>query len=71
MSEDQINHPSHYQGNSLEAIQVIEAFDLGFALGNTIKYVLRAGKKDSKLKDLKKAQWYLAYEISKLEKKDA
>lgn len=71
MNEDQINHPSHYQGNSLEAIQVIEAFDLGFALGNTIKYVLRAGKKDSKLKDLKKAQWYLAYEISKMEKKDA
>jgi hypothetical protein len=71
MSEDPINHPSHYQGNALEAIQVIEAFDLGFALGNTIKYVLRAGKKDCRLKDLKKAQWYLAYEISKLEKQDA
>lgn len=37
-----INHPDHYQGNDLEAIDVIESFGLGFCLGNVIKYVLRA-----------------------------
>jgi hypothetical protein len=67
MSEDQINHPSHYQGNDLEAIDVIEAFGLGFNLGNVVKYVLRAGKKDCRLKDLKKAHWYLTRELLNLE----
>lgn len=62
MSEE-INHPSHYQGNGLEAIHVIECFNLGFRLGNTIKYILRAGNKGCRLKDLKKALWYLEREI--------
>lgn len=66
---DKVNHPSHYKGKHLEAIQVIEAFDLGFNLGNTIKYVLRAGKKENRLEDLKKAQWYLLREISNAESK--
>lgn len=66
---DKINHPSHYQSGNMETIQVIEAFGLGFNLGNCIKYILRAWKKDSKLQDLQKAQWYLLREISKLEAK--
>lgn len=68
--KEAINHPSHYQSSKMEVIEVIEAFDLGFCLGNTIKYVLRAGKKD-KLKtveDLKKAVWYLNREIETIEK---
>ena len=69
---DQVNHPAHYGGadNPYEAIKVIEAWGLGFSLGNAVKYIARAGKKDSVLQDLKKARWYLDREISKREKSD-
>jgi hypothetical protein len=40
---------------------------LGFNLGNAIKYISRAGRKDNTLEDLKKAKFYLDYEISMLE----
>lgn len=55
---DLINHPPHYKGRSLEAIDVIEAFELGFCEGNVVKYVLRWRKKNG-LADLQKARWYL------------
>jgi len=63
-----INHPNHYGGkdNPYEAIKVIEAWDLGFNLGNTIKYISRAGKKIDILEDLEKASWYINREINKL-----
>ena len=66
---DAINHPEHYGGSesTYEAIKVIEAWDLGFNLGNVVKYISRAGKKGSKLEDLRKAQWYLNHEIQRLE----
>jgi len=58
---------SYYGGkdNPYEAIKVIEAWGLEFALGNVLKYISRAGKKDKakKLEDLKKAKWYLEREI--------
>ena len=56
---------SYYKANGIEAIDVIEAFGLSFTLGNCVKYVLRAGKKDSetRLKDLRKALDYLQHEI--------
>lgn len=60
---DNVNHPSHYKGKELECIQVIEAFDLGFCLGNVVKYVIRANKKGCRKEDLKKAMWYLSREI--------
>jgi uncharacterized protein DUF3310 len=65
-----VNHPQYYGGedNPYEAIKVIEAWKLGFCLGNTIKYIARAGKKDATVQDLKKARWYLDREISNLEK---
>jgi hypothetical protein len=67
-----VNHPAHYGGadNPYEAIKVIEAWGLGFALGNVVKYVLRAGRKPGvdAITDLGKAQWYLAHEFQKLEK---
>ena len=71
--EDMVNNPSHYGGkeNSYEVIKVLRAWGLGFNLGNTVKYISRAGKKygDTKLlEDLKKARFYLDYEISRLEK---
>jgi hypothetical protein len=72
MSE-QVDHPSHYGGknNEYEAIKVIDAWDLGFSLGNTVKYISRAGKKDptKEIEDLKKALFYLEHHIKTLEKK--
>jgi len=64
-ADSSVDHPSHYGGeeNPYEAIKVIEAWDLGFNLGNAVKYVARAGKKGDRLEDLKKAQWYLQREI--------
>lgn len=56
---DPVNNPHHYRGNKFECIDIIDDFDLDFCLGNCIKYILRAGKKDNKIEDLKKAQWYL------------
>jgi hypothetical protein len=46
--ENQINHPEHYGGenNPYEAIKVIESWELDFHLGNAIKYIYRAGKKE-------------------------
>lgn len=70
MKEETVNHPNHYQGNGIEAIDVIEAFSLGFNMGNAIKYLLRAGKKGDKIEDLKKAQWYLEREILNLEEEN-
>jgi len=71
MSQEQVNHPSHYGGedNPYEAIKVVEAWQLGFCLGNVVKYISRAGKKDSRkvLEDLKKSRWYLDREIGNLE----
>jgi len=71
---DAVNHPPHYGGadNPYEAIKVIEAWKLGFNLGNTVKYISRAGKKsDMDVQDLKKALWYLAREIENREKYNA
>ena len=70
--KEQVNHPQHYggQNNPYEAIKVIDAWDLGFSLGNTVKYISRAGKKgkDKELEDLRKALWYLQHHIETLEK---
>lgn len=65
-----VNHPPHYGGgdNPYEAIKVIEAWELDFHLGNTVKYISRAGKKDPKreLEDLEKAEWYLKRRIANI-----
>lgn len=71
---DNVNHPDHYGGkdNVYEAIKAIEAWNLGFCLGNVVKYLSRAGKKAGALtlEDLKKARWYLDREIQNLEKEE-
>lgn len=62
-----VNHPKHYQGKGgMEAIDVIEGFELGFNLGNAIKYILRAKRKDDVIQDLRKAIWYIRREISRI-----
>ena len=69
---EQVNHPQHYGGadNTYETIKIIEALDFDFHLGNTFKYIARAGKKNvnTELQDLKKALWYLQRRIDNLEK---
>ena len=73
MSKEAVNHPQHYGGenNQYEAIKVIEAWDLCFCLGNTVKYISRAVKKeiDKTVQDLEKAKWYLEREIENLKSK--
>lgn len=62
-----VDHPAHYGGvdNPYEAIKVIEAWALGFHLGNTVKYIARADSKGNRLEDLEKARWYLDREIAR------
>jgi hypothetical protein len=63
-----INHPSHYGGDTVyEAIKVIEAWRLGFRLGNVLKYIKRSQHKDNYLENLQKARWYLDREIAAVE----
>lgn len=64
-----VNHPSYYKTGGIEAIDVIEAWNLDFCLGNTVKYIARCGKKSDKVvEDLKKAAWYLSREIERMER---
>ena len=63
---DPVHNPPHYKSGGIEVIDVIEAFKLGYRLGNVIKYVLRAGRKGDALEDLQKAAWYLDRQIDKM-----
>jgi hypothetical protein len=69
-TEDSVNHPAHYTDGQIEVADFIADKNLDFFLGNVVKYVCRAGKKDPAklLEDLKKAQWYLNYKISQIER---
>lgn len=72
---DDVNCPKHYADSKIEVIDYIEDKNLGFCLGNVIKYVSRAGKKHSvgksdkekMIQDLKKARWYLDRRIREVE----
>ena len=68
---DMVNHPSHYNDGRIEVIDYIEDKNLGFHLGNAVKYISRAGKKgtgvDSTVEDLKKAIWYIERYIDLLQ----
>lgn len=58
--------PNHYK-QKVQPIDLIEAFDLNFNLGNVVKYVSRAGRKGEALEDLEKAFYYLKRELEKYE----
>lgn len=68
MTEENVNHPKHYNTGKYEVIDVIEDWQLDFNLGNTIKYIARANHKGKTLEDLQKAQWYLTRAIDNLKK---
>jgi hypothetical protein len=58
---DMVNHPPHYKVGGIEVIDYIESKELGYHLGNVIKYISRAGLKDGNvIQDLEKAEWYLS-----------
>lgn len=67
-NKETVNHPAHYNVNGIECFDVIEALDLNFNLGNTLKYLFRAGRKGDKLEDLRKARMCLDREIQRMEK---
>jgi hypothetical protein len=68
MTFDPVNKPSHYtEGRKFETIEVIEDWDLGFCLGNAVKYISRAGRKVNLVEDLKKARWYIDRQLAALE----
>ena len=68
---DPVNHPAHYNLGGIEVLSAIEAWELPYHLGNVVKYIARAGKKnpDTFLQDLQKAQFYLNRFITRQEEK--
>jgi len=58
---DAVNHPSHYTAGKIEVIDFIEDQNFPYHLGNAVKYICRAGKKDPDklVEDLQKAVWYI------------
>lgn len=70
--DDKVNHPSHYTYGKIEVINFIEQVtkdykpELSFAIGNAIKYISRANRKNGK-EDLDKARWYLNRAFEKWE----
>ena len=67
---DNVNHPAHYTFGTIEVIDVIEGLLLPYHLGNAVKYIARAGRKDPAKteEDLRKAIWYINRYISFLAK---
>ena len=68
LKTEAVDHPAHYTFGRIEVIDAIEAWDLGFHLGNVVKYVARAYRKGKLLQDLRKASWYLTRKINEIEK---
>ena len=62
-----VDHPKHYN-EGVEAIDVIESWDLNFNVGNVIKYMLRAPYKGEEIQDLEKAKWYLDRHLENIKK---
>jgi len=67
MTHDAVNSPDHYTAGGIETIDFIEAKQLGYHIGNAVKYLSRYALKDNPLQDLKKARWYVEREIARLE----
>ena len=55
--------PEYYQRGSCDVWDFVREQELNFHLGNAIKYICRAGYKDSKIQDLEKAIHYLENEL--------
>jgi len=71
--EDMVNQPTHYTHGGIETIDYMEAKSTpeefsGHLRLTAIKYLSRAGLKESTLMDLKKAQWYVNELVTFVEK---
>ena len=66
---DAVERPAHYADTKIEVIDYIEDKGFGYHLGNAIKYISRAGKKDpaKTVEDLMKAVWYIKRYIQLIE----
>lgn len=63
-----VKHPAHYiEGRKYEPKDVVRDWGLSWELGNALKYIARAGRKDDIIQDLKKAQEYIQFEIDAIE----
>lgn len=66
-SQDNINHPPHYNASRYEVFDVLQEWAgkgmISYAISNTIKYLARYRLKGDALGDLRKARWYLEKEI--------
>lgn len=60
---DVVNRPRHYTSSAVEPADAIRAWRLTFPLGSVVKYVARAEHKDAAIEDLRKALWYLTFEL--------
>jgi hypothetical protein len=65
-ASDPVNHPAHYKYGGIETIDFIEAKELGYNLGNVVKYITRSDHKGNRKQDLEKALWYLTREINSI-----
>ena len=67
---DPVNHPAHYTTGKIEVIDFIDDKELTYCLGNDVKYIARAGKKNPEqtIEDLQKAAWYINHEIERMER---
>ena len=66
--DDPISHPSHYAFGTIEVLDALDDWDLGFNRSSIIKYIVRADKKGKELEDLLKARYLLEREILKVVK---
>lgn len=69
--EDIINSPKHYQTKyGLEAADVIEMFELDkdHYIATAVYYLLRAGRKNTREEDMKKAIWWLNRGVERAER---
>lgn len=75
LKDNAVDHPQHYADTKIEVIDYIEDKNFGFCLGNAIKYISRAGRKESAamdakqkaVQDLQKAIWYINRRIKEIE----
>lgn len=68
LKDDPVNHPKHYTMGTIEVITVIEDWNLGFHLGNAVKYIARCRHKGSEIQDIEKAILYLTWYKNKRER---
>lgn len=67
---DMVNHPDHYTKGKVEVIEIIDGLvkdiddpNVGYSVGNALKYILRCPYKENMYRDLNKSVWYLNHAL--------